>query len=189
MKKYSIILVLLVSGFLFSCKKFLDEKQVASLTQDYYNNEAGLEGLINGLYVYARVKHEWDGNGARLIEPESDAYMHVDNNWARLSSANYGSDISTVAGNVNNFLGAPNSNNAPMGAYPHINNCNIAMDVIDNVKPGKFGSDETYRKTRRAEILFLRAWAYYLVSNQLGDVPLLLTPNASGWHLWFRFRY
>jgi hypothetical protein len=23
----------------------------------------------------------------------------------------------------------------------------------------------------------LRAWAYYLVSNQLGDVPLLLTPR------------
>ena len=177
MKKYSIILVLLVAGFLFSCKKFLEEKQVASLTQDYYNNEAGLDGLINGLYVYARVKQEWDGNGAKLIEPESDAYMHVDNNWARMSSANYGSDISTVGNNVNNFLGAANANNAPMGAYPHINNCNIAMDVIDNGKPGKFGSDETYRKTRRAEILFLRSWAYYLVSNQLGDVPLLLTPK------------
>ena len=66
---------------------------------------------------------------------------------------------------------------APMGAYPHINNCNIALDIIDNIKPGKFGTDETFRKTRRSEILFLRAWAYYLVSNQLGDVPLLLTPK------------
>ena len=64
-----------------------------------------------------------------------------------------------------------------MGAYPHINNCNIALDIIDNIKPGKFGADEAFRKTKRAEILFLRAWAYYLVSNQLGDVPLLLTPK------------
>jgi hypothetical protein len=47
------------------------------------------------------------------------------------------------------------------------------LDVIDNVKPGKFGTDETYRRGRRGEILFMRAWAYYLVSNQLGDVPLL----------------
>jgi hypothetical protein len=184
MKKYFLILILLAVIFP-SCKKFLDEKQVSSLTQDYYNNEAGLDGLINGLYVYARVKHEWDGNGAKLIEPESDAYMHVDANLARAASGSYGSDISTIANNVNNFLGAANSNNAPMGAYPHINNCNIALDVIDNGKPGKFGTDETYRKTRRAEILFLRSWAYYLISNQLGDVPLLLTPKREDNGIYF----
>jgi starch-binding outer membrane protein, SusD/RagB family len=173
---------ILITGLIFSlgmsftsCKKFLEEKQVASLTQDYYNDENGLNSLINGLYVYARVKHEWDGNGAKLIEPESDAYMHQDANLARMTSGAYGNNVSTIASNVNNYIGAANSNYAPMGAYPHINNCNIALEVIDNIKPGKFGSDETFRKMRRSEILMLRAWAYYLISNQLGDVPLLLT--------------
>jgi hypothetical protein len=171
------LVVLLLTSF-SSCKKFLKEKQVSSLTQDYYNNESGLNALINGLYVLARVKHEWDGNGAKLIEPESDAYMHVDATFARYGSAAYGTDASTIAAqNVNNYLGGANSNYAPMGNYPHINNCNIALDIIDNVKPGRFGSDETYRKMRRSEILMLRAWAYYLISNQLGDVPLLLTPK------------
>lgn len=47
-----------LTGSFTSCKKFLTEKQVAVLTQDYYNNEAGLNALVNGLYVYARVKHE-----------------------------------------------------------------------------------------------------------------------------------
>lgn len=173
-------LVMLFITSLTSCKKFLEEKQVATLTQDYYNDENGLNSLINGLYVYARVKHEWDGNGAKLIDPESDAYMHVDPNFARYSSAAYGNNVSTIANqNVNNFLGAANSNYAPMGAYPHINNCNIALDIIDNVKPGRYGSDETFMKTRRSEILFLRSWAYYLVSNQLGDVPLLLSPKRT----------
>jgi hypothetical protein len=180
MKKYIQIFILLCFsciGFV-SCKKFLTEKQVSSLTQDYYNDQSGLESLINGLYVIARVKQEWDGNGAKLIEPESDAYMHVDPNFARLASAAYGTDASTIAAqNINNFLGGANSNYAPMGNYPHINNCNIALDIIDNIKPGKFGTDETFRRTRRSEILFLRAWAYYLISNQLGDVPLLLTPK------------
>lgn len=171
-------LAMLFITSLTSCKKFLEEKQVSSLTQDYYNDENGLNSLINGLYVYARVKHEWDGNGAKLIDPESDAYMHVDPNFARYASAAYGNNVATIAAqNVNNFLGAANSNYAPMGAYPHINNCNIALDVIDNIKPGRFGSDEPFMKTRRSEVLFLRAWAYYLVSNQLGDVPLLLTPK------------
>jgi starch-binding outer membrane protein, SusD/RagB family len=177
MKKYIPILVIVLVASLGSCKKFLEEKQVSSLTQDYFNDESGLNSLINGLYVYARVKHEWDLNGARLIETETDAYMTAANTFATMSSATYGTDLSNVASNVFNYLGSPNSNNAPMGAYPHINNCNIALDVIDNIKPGKFGTDEAYRKGRRAEILFLRSWAYYLVSNQLGDVPLLLTPK------------
>lgn len=171
------VLVASVTAPFASCKKFLEEKQVANLTQDYYENEAGLDALINGLYVIARVKHEWDGNGAKLIEPESDAYMHTNIPLARMTAEAYGSDLSTIAGNVNNYLGALNSSYAPMGNYPHINNSNIALDIIDNIRPGKFGTDETYRAQRRAEILFLRSWAYYLVSNQLGEVPLLLTPK------------
>lgn len=177
--KYFLLIIIL--GFLVmpfsSCKKFLEEKQVASLTQDYYKDESGLNSLINGLYVYARVKHEWDGNGAKLIEPETDAYMHVDGNFARMVSGSYGTNVSSITANVFRYLGDANSSYAPMGAYPHINNCNIALDIIDNIKPGKFGTDEAYRKQKRSEILFLRAWAYYLVSNQLGDVPLLLTPK------------
>jgi len=166
-----------ISSFV-SCKKYLTEKQVSTLTQDYYKDENGLNALINGLYVYSRVKQEWEANGGRLIEPETDAYMTSTVANAQMTSATYGTDVSSIAAtNMVNFLGSANSNYAPMGAYPHINNCNIALDVIDNIKPGKFGTDETYRKQKRSEILFLRAWAYYLVSNQLGDVPLLLTPK------------
>jgi starch-binding outer membrane protein, SusD/RagB family len=179
MKKYILILSVLVVSSLVSCKKFLQEKQVSNLTQEYYNTESGLESLINGLYVYARVKHEWDANGAKLIEPETDAYQTTPSSTniggTRMNVSYYGSDNSVIAGNVANYLGGANSSSAPMGAYPEINNCNIALDIIDNNKPGKFGSDEKFRTTRRAEILFLRSWAYYLISNQLGDVPLLLT--------------
>lgn len=178
MKRYILFFAIVLACIsLSSCKKFLEEKQVASLTQDYFNDENGLNALINGLYVYTRVKHEWDANGARLIEAGTDAYMISNAAQARMSAGDYGSDVGLIAGNVNNYLGAANSNNAPMGAYPHVNNCNIALEIIDNVKPGKFGTDENYRKARRAEILMLRAWAYYLISNQLGDVPLLLAPN------------
>ncbi len=178
MKKYIPVLFLLLVGCFGSCKKFLEEKQVANLTQDYYNTEDGLNSLINGLYVYARVKHEWDVNGARLTQAETDAYMSASNTYATMPATTYGSNVSTIASsNVYNYIGSANSTSAPMGAYPHINNCNVALDVIDNLKPGKFGSDDAYRKQKRSEILFLRAWAYYLISNQLGDVPLLLTPR------------
>jgi hypothetical protein len=49
--------------------------------------------------------------------------------------------VNIATNNVTNFLGSANSNYAPMGVYPHINNCNIALDIIDNIKPGKFGTD------------------------------------------------
>src|SRR5690606_5685342 len=175
MKKY--ILLLLMTTIAFSCQDFLEEKQVSTLTQDYFNTEGGLDAFIKGLYVYARVKHEWDANGAKLIEPETDAYMHTNSALARFQSSAYGTDVSTIASNVNNFLGAANSNFAPMGAYPHINSCNIALDILDNLRPGKFGTYEAYNRARKAEVLFLRSWAYYLLTNQLGDVPLLLTPK------------
>ena len=181
-KKYILVpwLVILATVSMVSCKKFLEEKQVSTLTQTYYESETGLTALINGLYVISRVKHEWDANGSKLIEPETDAYMHVSLAFARETVPAYGNNTSTIATqNVTNFIGAANSTYGPMGTFPHINNCNIALDIIDNLKPGKFGSDETFRKTRRSEILFLRAWAYYLISNQLGDVPLLLTPRRS----------
>jgi len=178
MKKYIPILIILLFASMGSCKKFLTEKQVSNLTQDYFKTEEGLNALIHGLYVYARVKHEWEVNGARLTLVETDSYMTADNTYATMSATRYGGNISSIAtNNVFNYIGSPNSTSAPMGAYPHINNCNIALDIIDNLKPGRFGTDEVYRKTRRSEILFLRAWAYYLISNQLGDVPLLLTPK------------
>jgi starch-binding outer membrane protein, SusD/RagB family len=178
MKKYIPVLIILLAGSFGSCKKFLTEKQVSNLTQDYYKSEEGLTSLINGLYVYARVKHEWDVNGARLTQAETDAYMTAANTYSTFSATIYGSNVATIASsNVFNYIGSANSTSAPMGAYPHINNCNIALDVIDNLKPGKFGADETFRKAKRAEILFLRSWAYYLITNQLGDAPLLLTPK------------
>ncbi|MEO6548988.1 MAG: RagB/SusD family nutrient uptake outer membrane protein [Ferruginibacter sp.] len=175
MKKYISILIVLIVWSFSSCKKFLDEKQVSNLTQDFYKTQDGVNSMINGLYVYARVKHEWDANGARLTQSETDAYMTSSNTYATLPATTYGSNVSSIAGNVNNYIGSANSSYAPMGAYPHINNCNIALDVIDNIKPGKFGTDDIFRKQKRSEVLFLRSWAYYLISNQLGDVPLLLS--------------
>jgi hypothetical protein len=88
MKKYIAILFILFAGSIISCKKFLDEKQVSNLTQDYYKTEEGLNSLINGLYVYARVKHD----GARLTQAETDAYMTSDNTYATMTATRYGSN-------------------------------------------------------------------------------------------------
>ncbi|WP_114750364.1 RagB/SusD family nutrient uptake outer membrane protein [Pleomorphovibrio marinus] len=168
-----------------ACEDFLEEEQVANLTQDYYNDENGLEALINGLYVYARVKHEWESNGARITQAETDAYMTSSPPWARMEVGIYGNDLSSVANNIFNYLGNANASFAPMGAYPHINNCNIALDILENQAPGVFETDQVFANRRKAEILFLRSWAFYLISNQLGDIPMPLTPRREDDGIYF----
>ena len=136
MTRYITVLLLLCAGALGSCKKYLSEKQVSNLTQDYFNTEDGLNALISGLYGYARVKHEWDGSGCRLTLAETDAYMSANNTYATLTATRYGSNVSTIAAtNVSNFLGADNNGRAPMGTYPHINNCKFGLAIIDRIKP------------------------------------------------------
>jgi len=178
MKKYIAYLLILVSAF--SCTNYLQEKQVTNLTQAYYNTEDGLESLIKGLYVYLRVKYEWDSNGAKLIDCETDnqSTSGAFNALGMATVAGYGSNVSTIAANVANFIGGANSSYAPMGAYPEINNCNIALEQIDNVHPGKFAT-ASFANERKAEVLFLRSYAYYLITNQMGAVPLLLKANRS----------
>lgn len=184
MKKFILIIITLAT--VSSCKDFLEEKRVTRFSPDYYNTDVGLETLINGIYVYARVKHEWDAAGTRLIEPETDAYQTSAADFAQYQAARYGTDASTIAGNVNLYLGAKNNDEfAPIGAFPTINNCNLALDLLDNLKPGKFASDEALVIRRKAEVLFLRSWAYYLISNQLGAVPLMLTSNTADPDLYY----
>lgn len=179
MKKYIAYFLILITAF--SCNdEFLQEEQVTNLTQEYYDSEDGLESLIKGLYVYLRVKYEWDTNGAKLIDCETDnqSTSGANNALGMATSAGYGSNVSTIASNVANFLGGANSTYAAMGAYPEINNCNIALEQIDNVHPGKFAT-ASFANGRKAEVLFLRSYAYYLITNQLGAVPLLLKANRN----------
>ena len=36
---------------IFSCKKFIEEELVTTLTEDYYKTDAGLEDLVKSAYV------------------------------------------------------------------------------------------------------------------------------------------
>ncbi len=178
MKKYIVYFLILISAF--SCTNYLQEKQVTNLTQDYYNSEDGLEALIKGCYTYLRIKFEYQTIGIALVDPETDQTITAGANSAfgMATMAAYGSNVSTVGNYVNAYLGGANSSYAPTGAYPEINNCNIALEQIDNVHPGKFAT-ASFANERKAEVLFLRAWAYYSITNQMGACPLMLKSNRT----------
>src|SRR6188768_788826 len=56
MKKYFLIGLSILT--LASCKKFVEEELVSTLTYDYYKTDQGLEDLVRSAYTNTRYKFE-----------------------------------------------------------------------------------------------------------------------------------
>ncbi|MFT3737430.1 MAG: RagB/SusD family nutrient uptake outer membrane protein [Breznakibacter sp.] len=173
MKKH-IISFALAAGLFWGCSDdFLKEEMVSTITQDYFKTEKGLEELIVASYNTLRFKHGFM-EGPYLFETGNDILEPTVNSWAIFSPAVW--SASGEAGSyANNLMGYYATQ--LLGGYPHINDCNKAIEIIKNIAPGKFGTDAGYAGYRLSEVYFLRAWTYYMLVTQLGDVPLKLESN------------
>jgi hypothetical protein len=76
MKRY-IIQLLIIAVLTFSCEKFLEEEQVATLTSDYYTTEQGMEDLIKSAYNRLRYKVGYE-QSYTLWNFGTDEYTHSD---------------------------------------------------------------------------------------------------------------
>lgn len=173
MKKYILPILFLLP--LSSCKDFLEEKMVSTITQDYFETEKGAEELVVASYNTLRWKYGFM-EGPYLFETGTDITEPTDNNWATISPAVWAP--TGEAGNyANNLMGYYATQ--LLGSYPIINDCNKAIEIISEKAPGKFGSNKEYANQRLSEVYFLRAWTYYMLVTQLGDVPMPLKSNNS----------
>ncbi len=156
-----------------SCKDFLKEEMVSTITQDYFETEKGLDELVVANYNILRWKFGFM-EGPFLFETGNDIVEPLDNAWATFSPAVW--SASGAAGEyANNLMGYYQQQ--LLGAYPIINDCNKAIEIILERAPGKYATDQSYAAQRLAEVYFLRAYAYYLLVTQLGDVPFPLKSN------------
>ena len=173
MKRYLILILLLTS--VTSCKNFLEEKMVATITQDYFENEKGLEELVVASYNTLRWKYGFM-EGPYMFETGTDITEPTDNNWATISPAVW-APTGEAGGYANNLMGYYATQ--LLGGYPIINDCNKAVEIITERAPGKFATDKDYANRRLSELYFLRAYTYYMLVTQLGDVPMPLKSNNS----------
>jgi hypothetical protein len=164
MKKLLITGCAVLLGFASCTNDFLKEEMVATITQDYYDSPQGVKDLIIWTYESIRWKYQWE-TGPYLFHEGTDAEI-------RRSSANdtYALSVYTPSGGKSNhlshFLGQDGG--ARSGMYWVINNANRA---IYNLREGVVDlGDETDRWL--SEALFNRAYAYYMLVTQFGDVPL-----------------
>lgn len=174
--KISVFLLLtLLTSSLWSCKKFLKEEMVSTITQGYLETEKGLDELVVANYNILRFKYGFM-EGPFLFETGNDIVEPLDNNWATYSPAVW-SPAGEAATYANNLMGY--FQQQLLGAYPVINDCNKAIEIITEKAPGKYSTNTAYADTRLSEVYFLRAYAYYLLVTQLGDVPFPLKSNNS----------
>lgn len=181
MKKY--IALLACAGLLTmtGCEDFLEEKQVTTLTQDYYKTADGLEALAKGTYQILRYKPDYN-QGNYVFGINSDVEVFAWASAERVSNGTYAPDAwnPEPGGGVRmntllmSLIGTV-SNNTSEGCYPVINRCNIFLENYENLSE----ADKKNLVSRRGEILFLRTYAYFMLSNVFGEVPIM-TQSVSG---------
>ncbi|REE05500.1 SusD-like starch-binding protein associating with outer membrane [Marinoscillum furvescens DSM 4134] len=176
MKKLLYIFFMTCLGF--GCEdQFLEERAVTVLNGNYYKTAEGLRSLVNGSYQVFRFKPDYLP-GLNLFGVANDCEVFLHNNNDRIALGTYtsgawggaSSSWTTMRGMVEQILGEE-SGGVTEGMYPVINRCNTFLDNYE------MGSDELREQVKDAlgEILFIRAYSYYLLTNVLGDVPLILT--------------
>ena len=156
-KLTSKFLILLLSFFvLSSCDKFLEEDLRDEITPDaFFTNDKEAELAVNGVY---RLYHNNNLYGQRGL----------DNYYTS------GADIQAASRNVNNAIhnyliqeGTADGNGTWIQLYRVINN---TTEFISNIEGNENLSQEAIDQ-RLGELLFLRALAYYHLTNLWGDVP------------------
>jgi hypothetical protein len=179
MKKIFKLLFVLVIPVLSFTACDLEEHPMSTLTPGgYYQNKIGIDALINGIYDSARGYDQIQGNPHRTTIFGTDSEMAAEDqrnnemNWyATTPSTGYIGDI------WNN-------------CYQRINYCNYATKYI----PQATDMTDAEKKVREAEARFFRAFAYYHLTMNFGDVHFSLeasegaatnanhTPLATVWN-------
>ena len=171
MKKY--IFVGALSFALASCTdSFLEEKMVSTITQDYLNSEKGLDQLIVGTYNAERHYLLYT-EGINMFETGHDCCLTSANTSLNNFSTSVWSPSGTIGTQANYFMGyqSKQQDGFLINSYPIIDNCNKAITAIrSGAALGQYASDASYAAARLSEVLFNRAYAYYLLNTVFGDV-------------------
>ncbi len=156
---YKSVLILVVIFSSVGCNEFLEEDPRALLSpNNFYNSDAEAKAAVNGIYatymfnvnLYNVVGlSKFYEFGTDLINPNRYGGEAADNALYNITEGNN------------------NSRDTWRGLYQIVQDCNI---VLDKIEGNENISDNGYKQTR-GEILFLRALAYYHLTNIWGNVP------------------
>jgi hypothetical protein len=156
-------------GVLSSCKKFIKEELVTTLTEDYYKTAQGLEDLVKSAYVPLKWKYEGE---------QSYAMYNFGTDEFRLGDQFNYSYYNTYAANLNS--NEPFVNSLWVNNYAGIHRCNLGIKLITefNDPSAAVLNTEAKKLQRISELQSLRGFYYFQIMQQLGAVPLLTEPTT-----------
>ncbi len=149
---------LLLSGQ--SCKDILDEKLVSNIGNDYLNTPKGFEDAVRAAYSSLRTFYASE-RGLTMTEYGTDIYQAgADGSYKGFQF--YDSQLNSSYDIIQQLWEE---------LYRGINSCN---SVIDRA-PATAGVSDATKKLRIAEVKFLRAHYYFILTQQFGGIDLRLT--------------
>ncbi|WP_316798112.1 RagB/SusD family nutrient uptake outer membrane protein [Pedobacter frigidisoli] len=156
---YSFILVLLIS-ITTSCQKYLDtEPNDFYSTVNYYETPAQLQSALNAVYGTMMIPRMF-GQVLNFNFTSTTDEMIPNRS---ITQDNRGMHYSNWT--------AGHAYVATTWAYPYVA-INLANNLIDNIN--KPTMDETQRGYIKGQALFLRAYCYFILTTNFGEVPLIL---------------
>jgi hypothetical protein len=154
--------LLLVS--LASCKKFIKEELVTTLTEDYYKTDQGLEDLVKSAYFPLQWKFTGEQSYA-MSSFGTDEFREGD----QFNNVRY-NDYDANLNSQDPFVDGLWTNN-----YAGIRRCNQGIEMITAFPLSGAFNTQAKKDARIAELKALRAFYYFQMLQQMGGVPLVLT--------------
>lgn len=149
-----------------SCKKFIEEELVTTLTEDYYKTDNGLEDLVKS--AYSPLQWKFTGEQSYCMYNFGTDEFREGDQFNNVRYNDYDANLNANDAFVNGLW----SNN-----YAGIRRCNQGIDLIskfDNPASPILGTT-AQKNLRIAELKALRAFYYFQLVQQLGGVPLVTT--------------
>ena len=147
-----------------SCKDYLDEQVISQVGVGYIDSPAGLEAATNAVYSSLRDYYGRE-SGVTMTVFGTDTYtMGSDGGYKFVNQ--YTPQLDARTGFINDIWNS---------FYIGINTANAVVDRAPNVA----GLDENIRKRRVAEVKFLRAHHYFVLTQMFGAVPLVLAQSTT----------
>ncbi|HEX8325972.1 MAG TPA: RagB/SusD family nutrient uptake outer membrane protein [Hymenobacter sp.] len=149
-----------------SCKDYLEEEQVSTLTNEYFKTEQGMEDLVKASYEQTRYKFALE-HSYGMFNFGVDELTHADQVNAIFWNI-YDSRLNSTDSFVDGVWTAD---------YDGINRCNIGIAALPGIQGTTTLRTDAQKAQRLGELRFLRAYYYFQLVQQFGAIPLVLQPS------------
>jgi hypothetical protein len=165
----AILAALLVFTAFTGCKEeFLDPEPLSFYTPDNALNDAdGMYALLSG--AHRRLRAEWYGDGAPIITENIFSEVAIEGTTDKSGPAQDLNLLIVPDANLN----SSNTNRIGWFWNEFYENIKLANTVVTRLDDAEYESDAE-RSAVLGTAYFHRAYAYYRLTQQFGDVPLLL---------------